>query len=724
MSANLKISHKGIILVAVPLIFELLLVAVLVKLLADTDAEISREARARKLSAQNSLVARDMLDFMVGVAGYSVLQSSAFQKQYDQSVQTLPVHMEKLIELLADDPVKQQSAIAIRDNFKRGVMMGNDANIKMKNGDTAEAMMLLPKLKRMSFDASMKLNELAKDERIIESESPAKQAELRQQLMYCLWISVLFNLVISGVLVAYFSRSITSRLDVLSQNSSRLAVGQELLPSVGGTDEIAVLDTAFRGMAKALADANLRERALVENAQDIICSLNEDGRFLSVNTVAHKLLGFDSDYLIGRRVIDIFDDSCKEPFTAALEALSKGTDNFPVETIVICKDHTELDISWTAHWSANDKTFVCVAHNVTERKNQERLVKLAEAKFRSIIESIPVAIAVSTKSGAIEMVNPALISMFGFNDSSSIVGASLSGLFIPDVGKRAHDGERLTIVPADLVGTPIKCEAHRPDGTTFPVELSCLEFEQIDGNRYLATILDISKEEEVERLKQEFRVVLSHELRSPLTSLKLLLELIFAGAYGSLNEQGLTKVSLAERNIGRLVNLIQELLDIELVEMGRLKICKEPVELKKVIDSAVESCQGPATKAEVELKVDADALTIEADEDRLTQVLINLISNAVKFSPKGSSVSITSQEEGASVLVTVSDSGPGILKERQVEIFERFKQGGAEAERKKGSVGLGLAISKAIVETHGGAIGVESEVGAGSKFWFKLPKKT
>lgn len=722
MSANLKISHKGIILVAVPLIFELLLVAVLVFLLQKTDAEISREVRARKLSAQNSLVARDMLDFMVGVAGYSVLQSSAFEKQYEQSVQTLPVHLEKLIELLADDPVKQKSAIAIRDNFRRGVMMGNDANIKMKNGDTAEAMLLLPKLKRMSFDASMKLNELAKDERIIETESPKKQAELRQQLMYCLGISVFFNLAISIGLVAYFSRSITGRLNILTQNSSRLAMGQALLPQVGGSDEIAVLDTAFRGMAKALADANLRERALVENAQDIICSLSGDGRFLSVNALAHKLLGFDSDYLIGRRVIDILEDSSKESFMAALDDLSRGNDNFPVETVVISKDRTELDISWTAHWSTNDRTFVCVAHNITERKNHERLIKLAEAKFRSIIESIPVAIAVSTRSGTIEMVNPALISMFGFSDFSSIVGASLSGLFIPDVGKRAHDGERLTIAPADLIGAPIKCEAHRPDGSTFPAELSCLKFEQIDGNRFLLTILDVSKEEEIERLKQEFRVILSHELRSPLTSLKLLLELIFAGAYGSLNEQGLTKVSLAERNIARLVNLIQELLDIESVEMGRLKICREPVDLKKIIDSAVESCQGPATKAEVELKVDADSLTIEADEDRLTQVLINLISNAVKFSPEGSSVEITSHEEETSVVVTVSDSGPGIAKEQQAVIFERFKQGGAEAQRKKGSIGLGLAISKAIVETHGGTIGVDSTLGTGSKFWFRLAK--
>jgi len=725
MSTNLKISHKGIILVVIPLIFELLLVAVLVILLEKSDAEIERETRARRLSSQNSLVARDMLDFMVGVAGCSVLQTSAFKDQYERSVKTLPADINKLIEMLADQPLKQKTAIEIKDNFRTGVMLADDARIKMESGDTAEALMLLPKLKRMSFDASMRLNELAKEERIIERESPEIQANLRKQLMYCLWISVFLNLAISIGLAAYFSRSITRRLNVLTQNSSRLAMSQELLPHVGGADEIAVLDTAFRGMAKALADANLRERALVENAQDIICSLDADGRFLSVNAVARELLGFDADYLIGRRVIDILEDSSKEPFMAALDALSRGTSNFPLETSVICKDHqTGLDISWSAHWSGNDKTFVCVAHNITERKNQERLIKLAEAKFRSIIESIPIAIAVCTKSGTIEMVNPALIEMFGYNDSSSIVGASLSGLFVPALSKRTYDGERLTIVPADLVGAPIKCEAHRADGTAFPAEMSCLQFEQIDGNRYLATIIDVSKEEEIERLKQEFRVVLSHELRSPLTSLKLLLELIFAGAYGSLNEQGLTKVSLAERNIGRLVNLIQELLDIELVEMGRLKIVKEPVDLREIIDSAVESCQGPATRAEVEFKVDAEPILVDADEDRLTQVIINLISNAVKFSSKGSSVEISTRVEETSILVSVIDHGLGIPKERQTQIFERFKQGGAEAERKKGSVGLGLAISKAIVEVHGGEIGVDSEVGRGSTFWFSLPRKS
>lgn len=723
MSANLKISHKGIILVTVPLIFELLLVTVLIVLLEKTDAEISREAKARKLSSQNSLVARDMLDFMVGVAGCSVLQTSAFKEHYDRSVEALPSDVDKLVKMLEDQPEKQKIAMSIRDNFRDGVMMANDARIKMESGDTAEVLLLLPKLKRRSFDASMKLNQLAADERIIERDSPKKQAELRRQLMYCLWISVIFNFALSGVLVVYFSRSITDRLKVLTQNSTRLAVGHELLPHVGGADEIAALDTAFRGMVKALADANSRERALVENAQDIICSLDSEGRFLSVNAVAHELLGFDAEYLIGRRVIDILETYSKEPFTAALDALSRGTNNFPLETNVVCKDQMELDISWSAHWSGSEKTFSCVAHNITERKNQERLIKLAEAKFRSIIESIPVAIAVSTKSGTIEMVNPALLVMFGYNDSSSIVGASLSSLFVPGQSKRSHEGQILTISPDELVGAPIKCEAHRRDGTAFPAELACLKFEQIDGNRYLATIIDVSKEEEIERLKQEFRVVLSHELRSPLTSLKLLLELIFAGAYGPLSEQGLTKVSLAERNIGRLVNLIQELLDIELVEMGRLKIEKERIDLSEVIDSAVESCQGPAAKAEVELKVDSEPLTIDADEDRLTQVLINLISNAVKFSPKGAVVEITTRLEAASVVVSVRDDGPGIPGERQTQIFERFKQGSAEAARKKGSVGLGLAISKAIVEVHGGTIGVDSEEGAGSTFWFRLPVK-
>lgn len=263
---------------------------------------------------------------------------------------------------------------------------------------------------------------------------------------------------------------------------------------------------------------------------------------------------------------------------------------------------------------------------------------------------------------------------------------------------------------------------HDVDGVAvFPVDLSCSDFK---GNLNLARVIDIPREEEIKRLKQEFIVTLSHELRSPLTSLKLLLELIVAGAYGELKEQGLAKVALAERNIDRLVKLIQDLLDVELVEMGRLTIKKEPVEFRNIIDSAVESCQGPAANADVELKVDAGSVLIDADEDRLTQVLINLVSNAVKFSPKGSCIEVSTRVEDGAIVASVADCGPGVPKEMQTQIFEPFRQGGAEAQRNKGSVGLGLAISKAIVELHGGTIAIDSEIGRGSTVWFKLPLET
>ncbi|MBZ0184943.1 MAG: HAMP domain-containing histidine kinase, partial [Candidatus Obscuribacterales bacterium] len=254
-----------------------------------------------------------------------------------------------------------------------------------------------------------------------------------------------------------------------------------------------------------------------------------------------------------------------------------------------------------------------------------------------------------------------------------------------------------------------------------PIELSCHNIDTVDGDKFMVLVVDLSDKAEIEKLKQEFVMILSHELRTPLTSLQLLLGLLSEGGYGELTERGYTKVSVAERNITRLVKLIQELLDFETIESEKLKMELLPCDLKETLVRAVEASRGPASSKNIELESEFGDLEVVADGDRLIQVVINFIANAVKYSPEGESVLIKSESDGAYALVSVIDRGPGIGKEYCQMIFERFKQVDPAASKGKGNVGLGLAISKAIIDRHGGIIGVNSEVGKGSTFWFRIP---
>lgn len=226
---------------------------------------------------------------------------------------------------------------------------------------------------------------------------------------------------------------------------------------------------------------------------------------------------------------------------------------------------------------------------------------------------------------------------------------------------------------------------------------------------------------EMEKLKQEFMSMVSHDLRSPLTSLQVFFDLIRDGAYGDLNNQGLERLERAKDSTSRLIKLINDLLDAEKLEAGKLTVLRDKVNYDEVIDQAVEDLRGMAEQHGVKLSARRAFIEINADRDRLIQVLVNLISNAIKFSPPGAEIEVSAQVSDRSLVTRVKDQGRGVPDKYKESIFERYKQVKRSDQIKKGGTGLGLAICKAIVEEHGGKVGVDSEEGKGSTFWFSIP---
>jgi len=225
-----------------------------------------------------------------------------------------------------------------------------------------------------------------------------------------------------------------------------------------------------------------------------------------------------------------------------------------------------------------------------------------------------------------------------------------------------------------------------------------------------------------EQTKAEFVSMISHDLRSPLTSLQFTLALAEKGAFGEINEKGKERFERADNTVQRLVKLINELLDIEKMEAGMLNMVTAPEDLDAIAKRAVDSVAALAEKKSISIETPASSLKIDVEADRIVQVLVNLLSNAIKFSPEGSTISISASELPTGVKVSVVDQGRGIPKEMIKTIFDRFSQVDHADATTHGGSGLGLAICKAIIEGHGGIIGVDSHEGEGSQFWFIVRK--
>ena len=231
---------------------------------------------------------------------------------------------------------------------------------------------------------------------------------------------------------------------------------------------------------------------------------------------------------------------------------------------------------------------------------------------------------------------------------------------------------------------------------------------------------DISREKAIDRMKTEFISVASHELRTPMTSIKGSVDLILSGFAGEYSADTHELLEIAQKSCDRLIRLINDILDLAKIEAGQIRLKVEPMPLADAVHHAVQSVRGMAEQSRVRVTLEAspDLPLVVIDKDRMEQVVTNLLSNAIKFSPAEGTVRVRIEPAEGNVRCVVEDQGCGIAPEDLEKVFAKFQQVG---EKKKGGTGLGLAICQALVLEHGGTIWVESELDRGTRFIFQLP---
>ncbi|MEO7086859.1 MAG: PAS domain S-box protein [Gemmatimonadaceae bacterium] len=469
--------------------------------------------------------------------------------------------------------------------------------------------------------------------------------------------------------------------------------------------------------AEAQAATNLY-RLLAENATDMVSTHRVDGSFDYATPSWSEFTGVPNDTLRGQFPA-LFSHPDDYTVLLANYRLAFTVDEL-VTTAWRCR-RADRSYGWletTTRTVREPETrrvmaFVSATRDVTERRKAEAAIRQSEARYRQLLEHAADAILIADGAGHCTGANARACSLLRQSEEK-LIGVPLRSLFI------AREEETAARLSALAVGDVILAEdvAVRGDDTHVPVELSIGTLPE-GGLQVIAR--DITNRKELERLKNEFISIVSHELRTPLTSIRGALGLLASGRLTDTPATSARMLDLAVSNTDRLIRLINDILDVERIDSGAVGVERSWCNATDIASQVIDAMRPVAERAGVELKASWSTTLAWADSDRLTQTLTNLVGNAIKFSPAGSTVEINVSSDTRDVRFEVRDRGRGIPSDKLDSIFERFHQVDASDSRAKGGTGLGLSICRSIVRQHGGKIWVESTLGHGSTFCVTLP---
>lgn len=437
------------------------------------------------------------------------------------------------------------------------------------------------------------INELVEPYRNLKAISEGEAKEANKAIEVFGLISLVFAVLPLG-LCGWFVWEFSKSIRVLMENTKRLANSQPLLAARDTGDEMAVLDTSFRNMADALAAANRRTRATIDNAGDIICVLNSTGKIVEVNPAASELLGYASDELKGSTIEKIVRPQDLSRARTQLASAIENSGKSDFDCHLTTAEGGSLYSEWTVQWAPSEQELFCVVHDLTERK-------------------------------------------------------------------------------------------------------------------------------QIEKMKQEFFDMVSHDMRTPLSSVALGIQAVTKSKTYTLPESAAGLLKKAEENAVLLIRLVNDLLDMDKIESGKIELRYARFSIKRACDKAITIVSALAERKKLAIAGPTDDILVVGDPDRILRVIINLLANAIKFSPKKTSIEVRFAATPDYIEVSIQDQGRGIPPEMCDHVFDRFTQVEIGDATKKGGSGLGLAICKSFVELHNGSIGVESELEKGSRFWFRLP---
>lgn len=477
-------------------------------------------------------------------------------------------------------------------------------------------------------------------------------------------------------------------------------------------------------------EAASRYRDLVENSLGLICTHTLEGTLLSINPAGAELLGYPPAEVIGRSLRDFLAPAVRASMDEYLKRLIERTLDSGFMRVQTRQGEERILYYRNRVCRSPDGGAYALGHaqDLTDLKRTERSLRRTEtellashARRAAVVDAALDGILSFDEEGRVLELNPAALALLGRSPEEAAGVRLVDVVELPGFVPEEDGGLTGYLRRGSVVGRRVETRGFRADGSGFPLELAITRLPGEGPAAFTAFLRDLTDLREVERLKAQFVATVSHELRTPLTSLRGALGLLAGGVLGALPAEAFNAVRIAERSIQRLVGLVNDILDIERLENGRLSLQLGRHPLADLLARSIEEVEALAADAGIRLEAEPTAAGVRGDGERLVQVVVNLLSNALKFSPRGSVVRLRVRVEPEWVEVQVEDQGRGVPPAHQSAIFERFRQVELSDAAGQRGAGLGLAIAKSIVELHGGTIGVESRSGQGSTFWFRLP---
>lgn len=485
--------------------------------------------------------------------------------------------------------------------------------------------------------------------------------------------------------------------------------------------------------------------AIIEATSDIIATSPFDTQQIEyINKAGHQIFGLADDAPINHiSIADIHPQWALEIVQkqGIPEAVRHGV--WVGETAFLNHEGREIPISQVIIAQTFGKNYVqyisTIARDITEQKQNEATLKESNRRWNSLLDNVQLIVIGLDINGNVDYVNPFFLQLTNYT-KSEVLGKNWFNNFLPDSQQNSVEICFQEVIEKNF-HSHYQNAIVTKSGEELIISWSNTLLRNAQGNT-IGTISigeDITERYKLERMKAEFISIVSHELRTPLTSMQAGLSLLHDKIIDPNSPEGEATIEIATEGVDRLVRLVNDILDLERLESGKISLERSVYNTADLINTAIDQMQDMAIQAGIILHATSPSYQVCADLDRLLQLLINLLSNAIKFSPSGANVwlnveSVVScqlsgekkEEKDYSLdiphlLFTVKDQGRGIPGDSLETIFERFHQLNASDSRDKGGTGLGLAICRNIVEQHGGSIWAESVLGDGSTFYFTLP---
>jgi protein-histidine pros-kinase len=475
---------------------------------------------------------------------------------------------------------------------------------------------------------------------------------------------------------------------------------------------------------------------LLEYTPDAILIVNVTGRIVLANAQTQHVFGYERAQLIGQRIETLLPERYQHAHvghrSAFLERPQTRTMGAGLELFGLHRAGKEfpVEISLSPLDTEEGQMVMCAVRDVTER--QEARSK-SDRKFRDLLESAPDAMVIVNEGGVIVLVNSQTVRLFGWTHEE-LLGKPVEAL-VPQRFRHAHPGHRSGFFAQPKVrqmGAGLDLYGLRKDNSEFPVEISLSPIQTEDGLLIASTIRDATERkrtqqilQEANRLKSEFLANMSHELRTPLNGILGFSELLVDQRFGTLNDKQREYIGDIHECGQHLLHLINDVLDLSKVEAGKMEVHPETFAPAAAVAAVFSVIVPLARKRRVHLNSPTvqglEAVTL--DLQKFKQILFNLMSNAVKFTDASGQVFVTLEPGGSDTMrLVVRDTGIGIAPDDIGRLFEAFRQLDGSATRRHEGTGLGLTLTRQLVELQGGYIDVQSVQAVGSTFTVSLPR--